>query len=97
MVCKQGGTREGTAAVTLERDGTILVCKKVSADVCEVFGEEYVDEHFDERGRSLLLQGHVGALDASDAGGGASPGVRGLLVGVVGAAHQRPALDVLEA
>jgi YgiT-type zinc finger domain-containing protein len=45
MVCKQGGTREGTAAVTLERDGMILVFKNVSAGVCEVYGEEYVDVH----------------------------------------------------
>ena len=45
MVCKQGGTREGTAAVTLEPDGMILEFKKGPADVCEVCGEEYVDEH----------------------------------------------------
>jgi YgiT-type zinc finger domain-containing protein len=55
VVCKQGGTREGAAAVTLKRDGTILVCKKVSADVCEVFGEEYVDEHFDVHTTARLL------------------------------------------
>ena len=41
MVCKQGGTREGTAAVPLERDGLILVFKYVPADV----RKEYVDEH----------------------------------------------------
>jgi YgiT-type zinc finger domain-containing protein len=43
-VCKQGETREGTATVTLERDDVILVFKKVPAEVCEVCGEEYVDE-----------------------------------------------------
>jgi hypothetical protein len=41
VVRKQGVTREGIAAVTLERDGMILVFKKVPADVCG----EYVDGH----------------------------------------------------
>ncbi len=44
VVCKQGDTRPGTATVTLERDGMILVFRKVPADVCEVCGEEYIDE-----------------------------------------------------
>jgi YgiT-type zinc finger domain-containing protein len=55
VVCKQGDTREGTAAVTLERDGTFLVFKKVPTDVCEVCGEEYVDEHFDVHTTARLL------------------------------------------
>jgi len=44
VVCKQGDTRPGTATVTLEREGMILIFRKVPADVCEVCGEEYVDE-----------------------------------------------------
>lgn len=44
VICKQGGLREGTATVTLERDGMILVFKKVPAEVCEACGEEYVTE-----------------------------------------------------
>ncbi len=44
VVCKQGETHEGTATVTLERDGMILVFRRVPAEVCEVCGEEYVDE-----------------------------------------------------
>ncbi|QIN80197.1 YgiT-type zinc finger protein [Rubrobacter marinus] len=44
VVCKQGKLRAGTATVTLERDRMILVFKKVPAEVCEVCGEEYVDE-----------------------------------------------------
>ena len=55
MVCKQGDTRERTAAVTLERDGRILIFKKVPADVCEVCGEEYVDEHVDVHTTARLL------------------------------------------
>ncbi len=44
VICKQGETQEGTATVTLERDGMILVFRRVPAEVCEVCGEEYVDE-----------------------------------------------------
>jgi YgiT-type zinc finger domain-containing protein len=49
VVCRQGETREGTATVTLERDGMILVFKKVPAEVCEVCGEEYVTEQITAR------------------------------------------------
>ncbi len=44
VVCKQGETREGTATLTLERNGMILVFKNVPAEVCEVCGEEYIAE-----------------------------------------------------
>lgn len=44
VICKQGETRKGTATVTLERDYMILVFRRVPAEVCEVCGEEYVDE-----------------------------------------------------
>jgi YgiT-type zinc finger domain-containing protein len=43
-VCEQGMMEEGPVTVTLERDGMILVFKKVPAEVCEVCGEEYIDE-----------------------------------------------------
>ena len=43
-VCKQGELRNGLATVTLERGDATLVFKKVPAEVCEVCGEEYVDE-----------------------------------------------------
>lgn len=44
VVCKQGTTRVGTSTVTLERGEMVLVFRKVPAEVCEVCGEEYVDE-----------------------------------------------------
>jgi YgiT-type zinc finger domain-containing protein len=55
VVCKQGDTRDGAAAFTLERTGMILVFKKVPADMCEVCGEEYVDEHVDVHTTARLL------------------------------------------
>jgi YgiT-type zinc finger domain-containing protein len=44
VVCKAGETRKGTAAITPERGGTVVVFRRVPAVVCEVCGEEYVDE-----------------------------------------------------
>ncbi len=44
VICKNGNTRQDTATVTLERDGTTLVIKDVPAQVCQNCGEEYVDE-----------------------------------------------------
>lgn len=43
-MCKQGDLQPGTATVALERGEMILVFRKVPARVCEVCGEEYVDE-----------------------------------------------------
>ncbi len=45
VICKNGETKVGRATVTLERDGTTLLFKKVPANVCATCGEEYVDEH----------------------------------------------------
>ena len=44
VVCRNGETRPGTATVTLERDGLVLVVRGVPARVCENCGEEYLDE-----------------------------------------------------
>lgn len=49
VVCRQGELREGTSTVTLEREEMILVFRKVPAMVCEVCGEEYVDEETTSR------------------------------------------------
>ena len=43
VICKEGETRPGTAGITLERQGVILVFKSVPAEVCENCGEHYVD------------------------------------------------------
>ena len=44
VICKQGETMDGTATVTFERGGTTIVIKSVPARVCEICGEEYIDE-----------------------------------------------------
>lgn len=43
-VCKQGVTTPGHTTVTLERGGTLLVFRRVPADVCANCGEAYVAE-----------------------------------------------------
>ena len=45
VICKKGQTRTGTATVTLDKDGAILVFKGVPARVCANCGEEYIDEN----------------------------------------------------
>ena len=37
-------TAPGTATVTLERGDALLVVRGVPAEVCDVCGEEYIDE-----------------------------------------------------
>jgi YgiT-type zinc finger domain-containing protein len=49
IICKNGETKPGNATVTLEREGTTLVIKRVPADVCANCGEEYVDERITAR------------------------------------------------
>ena len=43
-ICKHGVTSSGKVSVSLERDGAIVVIKKVPADVCENCGEYYLSE-----------------------------------------------------
>ena len=58
VICRHGETLEGTATVTLSRDGTMLVVKGVPTRVCENCGEEYVDEEITGR---LLEDAEEGA------------------------------------
>lgn len=43
-VCKSGQIQPGTATVTLERDGTTVVIKRVPADICDLCGEYYLSD-----------------------------------------------------
>lgn len=43
-ICKHGDTSPGTVTITLERQTTTLVFKRVPAQVCNNCGEAYVDE-----------------------------------------------------
>jgi len=41
-ICQNGSTIEGLTTLVLERDQTIVVFKKVPAQICSNCGEEYV-------------------------------------------------------
>jgi YgiT-type zinc finger domain-containing protein len=43
VVCRSGGTGPGTATVTIERDGAVVVVRGVPAQICENCGEEYLE------------------------------------------------------
>jgi len=43
VICRNGTTRKGKVTVTLERKGTVVVIKQVSANVCNNCGEYYLD------------------------------------------------------
>ncbi|MBE9156832.1 type II toxin-antitoxin system MqsA family antitoxin [Nodosilinea sp. LEGE 06152] len=44
VICKQGQTKAGLVTVTLEREGAIVVFKRVPAEVCENCGEYYLGD-----------------------------------------------------
>ena len=44
VICKQGETRPGETTITLERQGTTLVFKKVPARICANCGEAYLED-----------------------------------------------------
>ncbi len=52
-ICKHGNTHAGIASITLEREGSTMVFKRVPAEICENCGEVYHDAKVT---RSLLLQ-----------------------------------------
>lgn len=42
VICKEGITEPGFTSITMERNGMILIVKRVPADVCSNCGEAYV-------------------------------------------------------
>ncbi len=47
-VCNDGVLKKGTATVTLERGETLVIFKKVPADVCDNCGAYFLDENTSE-------------------------------------------------
>lgn len=43
VICKQGNTEPGFTSVTLEREGMLLVVKRVPAHICTNCGESYIE------------------------------------------------------
>ena len=49
VICRNGETKQGKATITLERGKMLMIVKNVPAQVCEVCGEEYIDEDASRR------------------------------------------------
>lgn len=49
VICKHGKTKRGKTTITLERGAMILIVKNVPALVCEICGEEHIDENASRR------------------------------------------------
>ena len=42
VICKNGETEKGEAVITLSKDDSLIVFKKVPAEVCTNCGEQYI-------------------------------------------------------
>jgi YgiT-type zinc finger domain-containing protein len=49
VICKHGETKPGLVTVTLERDESIIVIKRVPAEVCDNCGEYYLSDPITEQ------------------------------------------------
>ena len=49
-------TEPGTATITLEKDTTIIVFKRVPADICQTYGESYTDEDVTDHLLSIVTE-----------------------------------------
>jgi YgiT-type zinc finger domain-containing protein len=49
VICKYGETKPGLVTVTLERDESIVVIKKVPAEICDNCGEYYLSDVITEQ------------------------------------------------
>lgn len=48
VICKHGETQAGLVTVTLERDESFVIIKRVPADVCDNCGEYYLSDAITE-------------------------------------------------
>jgi len=49
VICKHGQTNPGLVTVTLEREESIVIIKKVPAEVCDNCGEYYLSDQITEQ------------------------------------------------
>jgi len=59
VICKHGQTNPGLVTVTLEREESIVIIKKVPAEVCDNCGEYYLSDDITEQ----VLQRAEKAID----------------------------------
>lgn len=63
VICKHGETKPGLVTVTLERDESIVVIKKVPAEVCDNCGEYYLSDAITEQ---VLLRAEVAVNNGAE-------------------------------
>jgi len=49
VICKHGKTQAGLVTVTLERDESLVIIKRVPAEVCDNCGEYYLSDAITEQ------------------------------------------------
>ena len=49
VICKHGKTQAGLVTVTLERDESIVIIKRVPAEICDNCGEYYLSDAITEQ------------------------------------------------
>ena len=61
VICRHGSAAPGTATVTLERDGGVVVFRDVPADICANCGEYYLEDEvagvLPERAEAIIRGG----------------------------------------
>ena len=64
-ICRNGNTKKGYTTLILEKEDTILIVKRVPAQICDNCGEEYISSEVnkdllhharEEYGRGIALE-----------------------------------------
>lgn len=63
VICKHGQTQIGLVTVTLERDESIVIIKKVPAEICDNCGEYYLSDVITEQ---VLNRAEVAINDGAE-------------------------------
>ncbi len=64
-VCKHGRTEPGTATVSIDRGGAVVIIRDVPADICDTCGEEYITADVMRKLEEAVEQAREGGLDVA--------------------------------
>ena len=63
VICKHGETKPGLVTVTLERGESIIIIKKVPAEICNNCGEYYLSDRITEK---ILDRAEIAARNGAE-------------------------------
>jgi len=63
VICKHGETKPGLVTVTLERGESIIIIKKVPAEICTNCGEYYLSDRITEE---ILDRAEIAASNGAE-------------------------------